>query len=141
MHIPQRVIYLNLHAQKAIYLVRQSAISFTEQLDRSISQVISMACSKNQVQIRYHDTCYMFMLVYSDENNDIHLRKEKTLIRVTKFEINENNQIVICPGRLVVGRLGVQRIELAQYGQRPQTIIETEHDILNFSLCLGIASC
>lgn len=73
----------------------------------------------------------------SDKKN-IFLRKEKTIVQVTKFEINEDDQLVVCPRRLVVvGRLGVQRIELSNYGQLDQTIIETERNILNFSPLFG----
>lgn len=49
---------------------------------------------------------------------------------VTKFEI-ENQQLVFCPGRLVVERLGVLGIELSY--ELDQTIIETETDLLYFS--------
>ena len=69
---------------------------------------------------------YQHLNTGSDKKN-IFLRKEKTIVQVTKFEINEDDQLVVCPRRLVVvGRLGVQRIELSNYGQLDQTIIETE---------------
>ena len=43
-------------------------------------------------------------------------------------------QLVVCPERLIVGRLRVQRIKLSQQGQ---FIIKTEQCILNFSLMFG----
>ncbi len=58
-------------------------------------------------------------------------------MKVTKFEINEEDRLVICPGRLDVGRFGVQGIELSH--ELDQTIIETERDILYFSPLLGVA--
>ncbi len=66
---------------------------------------------------------------------DIYLRKEKTQVVVTKFEINENQELVICPGRLVIGRLGVLGIELSY--KLDQTIIEAETDELYFSPLFG----
>ena len=92
------------------------------------------ACLKNQGQLRYVHIAF----TCGNKNNDIHnlhLRKEKTPVKVTKFEINKDNQLVICPGRLVVGRLGVQRIELD--GELGQTVIETELDIISFSPLFG----
>jgi hypothetical protein len=50
---------------------------------------------------------------------------------VTKFEINKNQQLVIRPGKLLIGRLGVLGIELSY--ELDQTIIKTEKDVLYFS--------
>ena len=64
---------------------------------------------------------------------NLHLRKQKTLIKVTKFEINKDNQLVICPGRLVVGRFGVQKLEIVDGELGHCTVIETELDTITFS--------
>ena len=47
---------------------------------------------------------------YTGSDKNIFLRKEKTVVKVTKFEINEDDRLIVCPGQLVVGRLGVHRI-------------------------------
>ena len=52
------------------------------------------------------------------------------IVKVTKFEINKDDQLIVCTEQLVIGRLGVQRIELSNYRQLDQTVIETECDIL-----------
>ena len=80
---------------------------------------------------------YKYLNTGSDKNNviDIYLRKEKSQVVVTQFEINENQQLVICSGRLVIGRLGVLGIELSY--ELDQTIIETETDVLYFSPLFG----
>ena len=80
---------------------------------------------------------YQHLIYTGSDKNNIFLRKEKTIVKVTKFEINEDDQLIICPGQLVVGRLGVHKIELIKHGQLDQTVIETECDILTFSPLFG----